>query len=123
MARFYGRVFYETTENVGVGIEAPVLTPKYYYGDINRISRRYESGDVVNQNLTLSHEISIVADAYAFDNYANIKCVEIDGHLWAANYVEVNRPRIKITIGGLYNEHPRIVDDSSSESNGESGSE
>ena len=45
------------------------------------------------------------ADAYAFDNYAKIKCVEVDGSKWAANYVEINRPRIKITIGSLYETH------------------
>lgn len=102
MARFYGKVYYETASETTSGVYTPNLTYRYYYGDINRAARRYEAGDLVNQNLTLSHEVSILADAYAFDNYANIKCVEIDGHLWSANYVEINRPRIKITIGGLY---------------------
>lgn len=102
MARFYGKVYYETLSETAAGVQTPNLTGRYYYGDIVRAARRYEAGDVVNQNLTLSHEVSILADAYAFDNYAMIKCVEIDGHLWSANYVEINRPRIKITIGGLY---------------------
>lgn len=104
MARFYGKVFYEDTTETAPGVNTPVLTGRFYYGDINRIARRYEGQELVNQNLVLSHEVSILADAYAFDNYANIKCVEIDGHKWAANYVEVAHPRIKITIGGLYNE-------------------
>lgn len=106
MARFYGKVYYETQIETTSGVYTPSITYRYYYGDIIRAARRYESGNLVNQNLTLSHEISILADAYAFDNYANIKCVELDGHLWAANYVEINRPRIKITIGGLYHAGP-----------------
>ena len=111
MARFYGRVFYEDTVSTIPGVQTPKLYGRYYYGDITRAARRYESGDLVNQNLTLSHEVSILADPYAFENYALIKCVEIDGYLWAANYVEVNRPRIKITIGGLYTEHPQPIDE------------
>lgn len=104
MSRFYGNVYYEDTVETAPGVHTPALVGRCYFGDFIRNGRRYESGDVVNQNLTLQHEISIIADAYAFDNYANIKCVEIDGHLWAANYVEIRRPRINITIGGLYNE-------------------
>lgn len=105
MARFYGKVFYEDTVETAPGVHTPTLTGRYYYGDLNRIARRYESGDLVNQNLTMQHEVSILADAYAFDNYAKIKCVEVDGSKWAANYVEINRPRIKITIGSLYETH------------------
>lgn len=105
MARFYGKVFYEDTVETAPGVHTPTLTGRYYYGDLNRIARRYEAGELVNQNLTMQHEVSILADAYAFDNYAKIKCVEVDGSKWAANYVEINRPRIKITIGSLYETH------------------
>lgn len=107
MARFYGKIgFAETREGTGdrIGIDEDVIVEKPYYGDVLRISRKYEStGDSVLDELRVDNRISIVADAYARDNFFRMKYVQWMGALWCITNVEVERPRLILTIGGVYN--------------------
>ena len=65
----------------------------------------------------ISNEITILADAYAFQNYQNIRYAEVMGARWKVNYVEVQYPRLRLTLGGVYNGPiPRPVPDNSGES-------
>jgi len=68
-----------------------------------RNTRRYESADQVNDNLTIANEISIVADPYAYENFHAMRYVEFMGAKWKISNVEVQRPRLILTIGGVYN--------------------
>ena len=74
-----------------------------YYGDVIRKTRRLESGDGLNDNVIVGNSISIVADQYAVDNFYNIKYVEWVGERWIVTTVEVQRPRLVLTLGGVYN--------------------
>lgn len=80
------------------------VTEKPYKGDYVRQSRRYDAPTQVNDNLTLSNEVSIVADSYMLDNYAYMKYVVIRGVKWKINYIEDLRPRMRLTLGGVYND-------------------
>jgi len=74
-------------------------------GDFVRDARRWEKPTEVNDSITISDEIEIVADSYMLDNYAFIKYVVIRGVKWKVNYIDISRrPRIKLTLGGVYNE-------------------
>ena len=106
MAKFYGKIgFAEAREGTGdrIGIDEDVIIEKPYYGDIIRVSRRYEQGDNVLDNLRIDNRISIVADAYAHNNFFKMKYVQWEGVLWKITNVEVERPRLILTIGGVYN--------------------
>ena len=106
MAKFYGMIgFAETVEGSGdrIGIDEDVIIEKPYYGDIIRISRRYEHGDNVLDELQIDNRISIVADAYAHNNFFRMKYIQWEGVLWNIKNVEVERPRLILTIGGVYN--------------------
>lgn len=81
-------------------------TEKPYKGDYVRQSRRYDTATQANDNLTLSNEVSIVADSYMLDNYAYMKYVIIRGIKWKINYIEDLRPRMRLTLGGVYNVEP-----------------
>lgn len=104
--RFFGKVGYAVTKDLGDGTwlcdeEHPV--ERNYYGDITRNLRRYEAGDKVNEDLATSNAMSIVADAYAFENFMFIRYIEWEGQLWKVTNVELQPPRLLLTIGGLYN--------------------
>lgn len=105
MARFYGKVGYiETVETEpGSGVWQEQATERGYYGDVLRDSKRWERGEGVNDNLNVSNRISIVADPYAFRHFFAIKYVEWMGAFWKVETVEVERPRLILTIGGVYN--------------------
>lgn len=103
MAKFYGKVGFAVTSETSPGVWTDEITERYYYGDINRNRRRWAAGSGVNDNLLITNEISIVADPFASNNLANIRYVGYMGALWKIESAEVEYPRIKLTVGGVYN--------------------
>jgi len=103
LAKFKGRVGYAETVDTGNGIWEHTIVERIYSGDITRNTRRYEETDKVNDNYILNNEISLVADPYAFANFHKLRWIELFGEKWRINTAEVNRPRIKITVGGVWN--------------------
>lgn len=105
MAKFYGPIgFATTTENpANTGVWQEGLVEKSYRGDITRISRREEERENLLPNLTVNHKISIVSDAFADNNIFAMRYVKWMGTLWTITSVEVYRPRLILSIGGVYN--------------------
>ena len=103
MAKFYGVVGYGETVETAPGVWEEVITERNYYGDVIKNTRRWDKGDGLNDNLTVSNSISIVADAYAYEHFFAIRYVQWMGTLWKVTNVEVQRPRLIFTIGGVYN--------------------
>lgn len=104
MARFRGIVFYAHSVETGPGIFEVLLTERTHSGDILRSSQRHEPGMSINDNLLLSNRISIVADEYALENSAYISHVLYNGTRWKVTSLDIERPRIILTLGGVYNE-------------------
>lgn len=108
MARFHGAVgFIRTEESDPVnhpGVWKEVPTERMYYGDVLKNTRRWDqNGNGTNENLVINNTISIIADKYANANIGAMRYVRWNGDLWKVTNVEIQRPRIILTIGGLYN--------------------
>lgn len=105
MAKFYGIVGYAATgETVdGVWKENPIME-RPYYGDVVRNYKRTQSGGNLNDDVSLSNEISIVADPFAYQHCYAIRYVDYMGVRWKVESVEVERPRLILSLGGVYNE-------------------
>lgn len=103
MARFYGEVGYGETVESSPGVHVDQITEVSYYGDVVRNQRHIQEGDKVNVDLTLRNSISIVADAYALEHFSAIRYVRFLGSLWTVTDVEVQRPRLLLRLGGVYN--------------------
>ena len=106
MAKFYGRVGYaeESVETPsGSGIWVDVIVEKGYYGDVIQNRRNLQPGENLTPDLSVSNTISIVADAYANDHFFAIRYVEWAGVLWTVTNVEVQSPRLLLTLGEVYN--------------------
>ena len=107
--KFYGTIGYcETVEGTGdrEGIWTDVITERKYYGDVIQNNRRYDNSGNVNDDLNVSNRISIVADPYAYDHFFAIKYVKWMGTRWKVTNVDVQRPRLILTVGGVYNGPP-----------------
>ena len=103
MAKFYGVIGYGETAETKPGTWTEQITERKYYGDLTRNSRRLQSADKLNDNLNISNEISIVADPFAYQNFHLMKYVELMGVKWKITNVEVQYPRLILTIGDVYN--------------------
>jgi len=105
MARFFGEVGYgspvETPSGSGVWIDS--ITEVSYYGDVIRNTRKMESGEGLNDDITVGNSISIVADEYAIKHFFEMKYVRWEGVLWTITNVEVRAPRLILSLGSVYN--------------------
>lgn len=103
MAKYYGRIgFVKTVETVPGVWEEKTIT-RSYRGDVIRNVRRLENPGQVNDNVTISNEVSIVCDPYAIQNFHSMRFLTYMGSKWKITSVEVEYPRLILTIGGVYN--------------------
>jgi len=103
MAKWFGKIGYAETVDTGHGIWEPQYSERYYYGDMIPVIRRLESSGSVNDNIDISNKISVVSDPYAIQHFHAMKYAEISGVNWKVTSVEVQYPRLILTLGGLYN--------------------
>ncbi len=103
MARFFGPIGISSTSETSPGVHTESIVEKNYKGDILRDTRRWETTQQLNDNLVLSNRISIVADAYAFANFSAMRYVKWEGVLWKITNIEIQSPRLILTLGGIYN--------------------
>lgn len=103
MARYSGLVGYVTQEETVPGVWSPVENPRTMKGEIIRQSSTNPDHGKINSDISLNHRVSLWGDAYAFDSYYAIKWIQIDGRKWEVTSVEIKRPRIIVTVGGLWN--------------------
>lgn len=101
MARFFGNVGYGIGEFVD-GVWSDSITERAFSGELLSETRSLVPTANVNDDIQITHRISIVADAFALSNFLNIKYVEWAGSLWAVTNVAVERPRLILSLGGIY---------------------
>lgn len=103
MAKWYGLIGYAENVETTPGVWEEQITERPYYGDVVRNTRRLQNSDSVNDNIDVSNEISIVADPFANQNFHAMRYIEFMGARWKVTSVEVQYPRLQLTIGGVYN--------------------
>lgn len=103
MAKFFGKIGFVISENTKPGVWKTSPTEREYYGDWIRNLSRIQPASKVNDDLTISNELSIIADPFAMENFRTMRYVEYGGAKWKINSVEVQFPRLILTIGGVYN--------------------
>ena len=102
MAKWFGKVGYSITEETEPGIWEETIIEREYYGDMTSDRRKRQNSGEVNDDINLANVISIVADPFAYQNCSNMAYIEIMGSNWKVSDVEVQRPRLILTVGGVY---------------------
>lgn len=103
MAKYHGKVGFVTFSEKTLGVDVEVPVEREYFGDVYRNTKRWSKGTGINPDLTVNNQISIVADQYARDNLYAIRYVSWMGTLWSISNVDVQHPRLILTIGEVYN--------------------
>ena len=105
--RFSGTVGFATSTETSPGVWTDTIVEYPYFGDVTRSTRHLEKATMVppetTVGITLGNSFSIVADAQAFENYTHMRYVKWQGGYWEITDVEVQRPRLLLTIGGVWN--------------------
>lgn len=105
MAKYSGNIGFaqcvETPE--GSGIWKDLVQPKHYRGDVLNATLRYQNNNEINDDVRITNRISIVADPFAILHSHEIVYAEYMGTRWRVSSIEIARPRIILTIGGVYN--------------------
>ena len=103
MAKWYGKVGYVTTDETEPGIYEPTYIERPYYGETYRNTRMLQNSGEINDSVNIGNQISIVADPYANDHIYDMRYAEFQGAKWKVTTVDVQFPRLILTLGGLFN--------------------
>lgn len=104
MAKWYGTIGFIEQSQTSPGVWSDKVTERQYYGDIIRNSRGWSNPtEGTNDNLTLNNQISVISDSFAIEKIAFMKYVEIMGARWKITNIDIQYPRLILTIGGVYN--------------------
>lgn len=103
MAKFYGVIGFAETVETTPGVWKEQITKRNYYGDLTRNTRRLQTADKLNDDININNELSIVFDPYAIQNFHAMRYVEFMGAKWKISNIEVQYPRLILTLGGEYN--------------------
>lgn len=104
MARFCGDIGFAIEVETAQDVFEPLITQRRYFGDILSARKRTENGEGLNDDVSLSVRVSIVADPFAEQHLSEMVFVVLNGTKWKVTDREVQYPRIILSVGGVYNE-------------------
>jgi len=102
MAKFSGVIGFVETVETSPGVWTDQTTERRYKGDLFKSHVFWQSTEEVNLDLNISNQISIVADNYILENLEYMKYVILNNAKWKITNIDINRPRLIISLGGLY---------------------
>lgn len=104
MGRFSGKIGFSIPNETSPGIfESDIVEKGPYYGNVIRSSRYNTTTDGENDMFNISNQISVIADEFIYSNLSRMKYIYYLGIKWKITNAEVARPRLLLTIGGVYN--------------------
>ena len=103
MAKWCGVIGYAETKETKPGVWEEQITERKYFGDLIRNNRRLQGSQNLNDDITISNQISILSDPYAVQHFHAMRYAELFGTRWKVSSVDVQYPRLILELGGLYN--------------------
>ena len=103
MAKFSGKIGFAVQQETDPGVQTEDIQERQYYGDVIRNIRRLQTSGNLNDDIEISNRLSIIADPYAYENFHAMRYVIFMGSKWKVSEVEVEYPRLILSLGGLYN--------------------
>ena len=104
MAKWFGKIGYVTNVQTAPSVWKNQETVREYFGDIKRNTSGWrENSDSTNDDLTIDVQVSIVADPFAYQHFTSMKWIDLYDAKWKITKIEPQRPRLILTVGGVYN--------------------
>lgn len=105
MAKWYGNIGYAETVETEPGLWEEQIVERPYFGDLTTDRRKRQASGGVNDDINLANVISILADPFAVQNCSKMVYAEVMGAKWKISDIEVQYPRLILTVGGVWNEN------------------
>lgn len=102
MAKYYGQIGFAVSQETVPGVWDEVVTERNYFGDVVKNYKMADGNEIV-EDFNISNQISIVADPYAYEHFSFMKYIRWMGTEWAIKSIDVQYPRLILSIGGVYN--------------------
>lgn len=102
MARYYGKIGFATQSETRPGIWEDTIEERPYKGDIMTNTRRFDTSEGINDDVVLSNRFSVVSDAYLLSHIPAMRYLEYMGTKFKIVSAEIERPRVSISVGGVY---------------------
>ncbi len=104
MAKFHGVIGFADTVETRPGVFVEEIIERPYSGDVIQDTHRWESSETLNDSLLIANTISIIGDPFIHKKVYAMRYVKWMGASWKITKVEVKRPRLILTLGGVYHE-------------------
>lgn len=104
MARYHGYVGYAIDVEAYPGVWEEQISEHEYFGDVVKNRMNIQQNSNVNAKITISNSISIIGDPFAYEHVYAMRYVTYLNKKWTITNIDIQRPRLILTIGGLYNE-------------------
>lgn len=102
MSKYYGKIGFAIQTETSPGIWEDSIEERPYKGDVLQNSRRYETSENINDDFVVSNRFSIVSDAYLYSHIPALRYLEYMGAKFKIASVSIERPRVEISVGGVY---------------------
>ena len=102
MAKWFGKIGYAIREEKSPGVYTDKIVEREYFGDTIKLSSNWQGNSHVNDDIIVNNGLSIVSDPFAYENFSHIRYAEYMNSKWKVTAVEVQYPRLILTMGGPY---------------------
>lgn len=107
--RWYGAIGISNEVETSPSVYTQEIEERTYYGEVYFLTASRQQGSGINDNLSLNQEVSIIADPYLTAHYGQLVYLVLDGVKWKITSIRVDRPRLRLSLGGVWNEDSRGV--------------
>lgn len=104
MGKFYGPIGFALQKETTPGVWTEQITERSCSGDFVKNIVKWRDSENLNSNIVIDDLLSIVSDPFSEKNFHTMRYVKWMGVKWEILSVNVKRPRLILTIGGVYNE-------------------
>lgn len=103
MSRYRGSIGINRGSVEGApGVYSVVVDEIEVSGEIRNIGARWQNAGM-RDSLAARHVLSIVTPEYSDIDFTEVVYIVWKGKKWSVISIEYKRPRIELTLGGLYN--------------------
>lgn len=103
--KFSGIVGYAVQVETAPDIWRDYIVERKYHGDVVQTAWHSQAAaSSLNDNSSLNVQVEVVADAFAWAHYGDIRYVIYENSKWSVTARQPRRPRLILNFGSLYHD-------------------